>query len=659
MKNPKYISMQIVSVLMSAALLAACENTAVPEAASVNAEVKTSSAAAAPANTAAADGSQKTAAAVNTAVTYDKDDEYTDWQSENPNYIELKDTTAALKGSGATVDNNKVTIMLPGVYVLSGKLSDGQIVVDLQDKGTVKLVLNGVDITSRNNAPIYVKQAEKAIISLPDGTQNTVTDGQTYASSGTEDEPNAAIYSKGDLTINGAGALTVQANYKDGITGRDDLKMTGGKIKIQAADDGLLGRDMAAVKAGTLTIVSGGDGIKSTNDTDAGKGFVTLEGGTFDITAGADGIQAATNVRITEGKYTLTTGGGSAKAAPKAADNRMQGGRNPAPAATAAADDSTSAKAVKAVADVTITGGTFTIDSADDALHSNNSLTVAGGNLTITSGDDGIHADASVTIQGGVTNIKKSYEGVESALITIAGGETHVTASDDGLNVSAGDTGGEAKLEIKGGYVSVDSAGDGLDANGSITMTDGTVVVSGPTANMNGAIDYDGQFQMTGGFLVAAGSSGMSQAPSDSSTQYSILMTFPQVQQAGTLVTLKDSKDNIVASYTPNKPFQTLVIASPNLKKDGSYTLYTGGTPSGQAKDGLYTGGSVKDAAQLVTFTVTNSVTWLNESGVTAARSGQMGPGGGGGMRGGNMAPGGGGQMPQGGQGGTRPQRGM
>lgn len=631
MKHVNLSSMKLISVLMGSALLAACSSNAGLQSALVSTQAGAPAATTAM-STAASTATTTTIAAP--AVTYEKDDAYTDWKSENPSYIEWKETTAALQGSGALVENNKVTIMLPGVYVISGKLSDGQIIVDLQDKGTVKLVLNGADITSKTNSPIYVKNAQKAIISLPEGTRNTVTDGKTYAAAGSEDAPDAAIFSKDDLTINGTGALTVQANYKDGIAGKDELKITGGEIKIVSADDGLLGRDMVAVKAGSLTIEAAGDGIKSTNDTDAAKGFIALEGGTYDIKAGADGLQAQTTLYVAEGKYTLATGGGSANA-------------------NAAASKEQSAKGLKA-ADIFIKGGTLRIDSADDAVHSNNTLTLAGGSLTAASGDDGLHADASILIQGGMTSIAKSYEGIESKLITFTGGETRVVSSDDGINVGGGNDGssvngrpgqnaftasGDSKLEIYGGYIAVDSAGDGLDSNGSITMTDGTVVVSGPTEDMNGALDYNGEFQMTGGLLVAAGSRGMAEAPSETSGQYSVLMTYPQVQQAGTLVTLKDSKDSIIASYAPLKQFQTLVITAPQLVQDGSYTLYTGGTSGGKSTDGLYSEGSVQGAAETVAFTAAGPVTWLNESGVTTAAAGKMGPGVMGGGKNGGVKP--------------------
>lgn len=645
--NKKKIRLKLMAVLLSTTILSACSTKTLTQTNNSSQNTTTTEA-----------SSSKTSFIVTSdLITYDQDDYYTDWKNENPNYIELSGTTASLKGSGATVKGSTITITAGGVYAISGKLNNGQIIVDAADKGIVKLVLNGAEINSSENAPIYVKNSGKTIISLQDGTENTITDGQKYALAGVSaDEPSAAIFSKSNLSINGTGTLTVHANYKDGITSKDDLKVTGGNINITSVDDGLVGRDMLIVKEGNINIEAGGDAMKSTNDTDASKGFIALVGGTFELKAGADGIQAETSALITGGKFTITSGGGSAKAPVKVNDNGpggFMGKPGSTETKTTTKAETQSAKAIKAASNITISGGTFNIDSADDSIHSNNSINIAGGDFAIASGDDGIHADSSIEIKDGKINITKSYEGIESAIITFNGGETHVVASDDGINVGGGADGssvngrpgqnniaanGNMKLNINGGFISVDSTGDGLDSNGSIYMTGGTVVVSGPTANNNGALDYDGEFIISGGLLVSAGSSGMAQAPAETSTQSSIAMNFSTTQKAGTLVSLKDSKGNTITTVAPKKDYQTVVISSPEIKKGSEYTIYSGGTSTGSAADGLYTGRESKDGTKIVTFTAASIATWVNESGVTTASKGFNqggGAGGQGGPRGG------------------------
>ncbi|MHC1681512.1 MAG: carbohydrate-binding domain-containing protein [Clostridiaceae bacterium] len=586
-------------------------------------------------------GDKNVKTVISEVVTYESYDSYTDWKSENPNNIKLSGTTTTVEGSGAEVKDGKVTITSAGTYVISGKLDNGQIIVDVQDKGIVRLVLNGAEITSNDNAPIYVKNAGKTIVSLEEGADNKVTDGATYTLEDTSsDEPSAAIFSKDNLVINGTGSLTVNGNYKDGITSKDDLKITGGNIKITAHDDGLVGRDILAVKDGTITIEAGGDAFKSSNDEDSTKGIIAIENGTFNLKAEKDGIQADTAVLIGDGSFNITSGGGSVNGIKKAEEGI--GGKDKAKTATTTTTETESKKAIKAVSDIGIAGGNFNIDSADDSIHSNNNAIIENGDFFINSGDDGIHADATLGIKNGKINITKSYEGIEASIITVSEGELHIKASDDGLNAGGGADGssvngrsgqnnfessGSNKIIINGGYFAINAVSDGLDANGSISMTNGTVVISGANGGVgNGGLDYDSTFEITGGLLV---SSGGAKAPSDSSSQYSIEMTYPQMQNAGTLVSLQDSQGNIIVTFAPVREYQSVVISSPELKKGESYTLYSGGSSTGTVTDGFYKDGKYENGTKVVSFTISNSVTWLNESGITSAQSSKGGGKGG------------------------------
>ena len=166
-------------------------------------------------------------------------------------------------------------------------------------------------------------------------------------------------------------------------------------------------------------------------------------------------------------------------------------------------------------------------------------------------------------------------------------------------------------------------------------MTGGTVIVNGPTNNGNGALDYDENFEISGGVLIAAGSSGMAMATSEDSSQQTILMTYPETQSAGTTLHLEDSEGNEIVTFAPAKDYQSVVISSPKLTKDASYTLYSGGSTSSKASDGLFEAGDYKDGTKVVEFTIADTVTWLDETGITTAKtSGPGGMGGPGGMEG-------------------------
>jgi hypothetical protein len=528
--------------------------------------------------------------------------------------------TIVVNGSGASVSGNAVSITAGGAYRLSGILRDGQIVVNAA-KQAVELILNGVDIACSTSAPIYVLEAKKTTIILADGTENRIADGESYVIKDTEaNEPNAAIFSKSDLTIMGNGSLSVEANYDHGINSKDELEIAGGTITVHAVADGIRGRDNIVITDGIVTVNAGADGLQSSNDKDPERGFVTIEGGTIAITAGQDGIQAQTKVTIRGGDITLSTGGGSANSSSQGKGWGEWGkGKS-----TDSSDSAPSAKAIKALVGVTIDGGAIQIDSSDDAIHSNGALTINDGGITAASGDDGIHADSAVTINGGEIAISKSYEGIESAVIEINEGNIHIISSDDGINVVGGVDGssmggrpgqnsfhssGNDHLDINGGYIAVDAMGDGLDINGSINMTAGVLLVNGPISNNNGALDYDRDFKMTGGYLVAAGSSGMAQAPDTSSTQYAVMVNLPAPLQAGTIVHIETDKGEGVLTFAPTKAYQSVVLCSPELKKGATYIVYTGGSATGTVTDSLYSDGAYRAGAQVTSLTISDIVT--------------------------------------------------
>ena len=281
----------------------------------------------------------------------------------------------------------------------------------------VRLILSGADLHSSTSAPILVNNAEKTIIVLADNTNNSVSDADSYVFANSEtDEPNAAIFSTSDLTLSGSGSLTVNGNYNDGIASKDGLIIASGNITVNAVDDGIRGKDYLVIEDGEITVNAQGDGLKSDNEEDAAKGFVSIDHGVVNINSGGDAISAQTDVSINGGQFSLTSGGGSSNYV----------------------DETLSAKGIKGDVAVTIDAGTFTINAADDAIHSNGSVVLNGRTFTIKSGDDGMHADTSLEINNGEINITASYEGIESAVITIINGDIDITASDDGINVAGG-----------------------------------------------------------------------------------------------------------------------------------------------------------------------------------------------------------------------------
>lgn len=523
------------------------------------------------------------------------------WEGSSVSYITLNGSSISEDAAGVSASGSVLTISSPGTYEIQGSLSDGRIIVDTgsDDNGVVRIILAGVNITCLDSAPFYVAHAERVALILADGAINVLTDASTYTyfDNQADSEPNAALFSKDYLTIgapasgSGTGQLTVNGNYNDGIAGKDGLIVYGGKITVNAVDDGIRGKDYLIVKDGELTVTTGqGDGLKSDNADDAEKGYVSIDGGTVRITSGGDAVQAETFVLAYDGSVTIESGGGAGTAFDAANDSR---------------------KGLKGTDGVLIKGGTFAIDSADDAIHSNNFVEMDGGVLDIYAGDDGIHADTKVDVYGGDISIWKSYEGIEGKTVSIHDGSIHVESTDDGINCSDGSgdtapvtpgagmpqtTASDCYLYLYGGYLAVYAQGDGLDSNGSIEMTGGTALVHGPTGSDNGSLDcgdVGGAISVNGGLLIGAGSAGMAVAPGSSSSQYSKLLTFDR-KSAGTLVHIQSSDGSSnIATFAPSKQYESIVISSPGLKAGVTYNVYFGGTYTGGTKsDGLCEGGT-------------------------------------------------------------------
>ncbi len=344
--------------------------------------------------------------------------------------IVLSDSQITCDSEDVEISGSTATITAEGTYVLSGTLSDGMIIVNASDSDKIQLVLNGVDITSGTSAAIYIAEADKVFITPTSGTENTQANGGSYEAID-DNNIDAVIFSKSDLTLNGAGTLTINASAGHGIVSKDDLVLTSGTYVIDAASHGLSGKDSVRIANGNYTITAGKDGIHSENADDAQKGFVYISGGTLNITSDGDGISASGELIVEGGTYTIEAGGGS--------ENGGSGtsGWNAGYGQFSQEDDSTSSKGLKSESNLTINAGTLTLDTADDAIHSNSDVTITGGTFEIATGDDGIHADDAVTISDGSILITESYEGIEGLSIDNIGGEIDLTSSDEGMSATA------------------------------------------------------------------------------------------------------------------------------------------------------------------------------------------------------------------------------
>lgn len=534
--------------------------------------------------------------------------------------IQLNGSSLTVSGTGVELTSDTIaTITQPGTYNVTGSMTGGQIVVNVDKTAyadaIVELVLDGVELTNTADSPIYVASVGgECRISAKNGTTSTISDGTNYTNA---DSDSGAIYSKDDLKIKGKGTLIVNGNYQDGIVSKDDLKIWNGSVTVNAVDDCMRGKDSVRIgdpddtdySALDLTLISAsGDGIKSTG-TDTGKGYVTITGGKVDITAKAgDGIQAEQTFTMNGGEVTINTyqghgytGSGSSGGG-GGWGGMMDGNNNKV---------DLSVKGIKAVGlydtdgttylsggDLTINGGTLNIDSTDDSLHCGGNMTINGGNLTLASADDGMHSDHSLTIgestAGGYDapyiNITYSYEGVEGLNIVQNCGTVMVTSRDDAYNAAGGAdssgmggswgggwgggsvSGNSYSMTFNGGYAYVNASGDGLDSNGEMIFNGGYVFVS-QTGGGNGPLDCGDGYSITynGGTVIAAGSSDMFEYPSNKA-----FLSTTSVS-AGSTITFTNAAGTVLATFTLPNASQEMVLCS----TESNVSCYTGGTLSG------------------------------------------------------------------------------
>jgi hypothetical protein len=474
-------------------------------------------------------------------------------------------------------------IKTAGNYYVTGELA-GKINVKAEG---VTIYLNNATISNDKK----VIESDYGLIITLIG-ENTITNSSADGSN--------AIDVVGDLVINGTGNLAVTAT-KNAIKG-GTITIKDATLDINSQKDGLHAEISAYDKITSAPTFSYDDG-----------GYVFIDGGKIKITAADDGIQADTFVYIKSGTIDITTNGGATKNITETSKNNVDGKGIKAGNIDWGENDTelTSGDYL-----ILIEGGNITINSNDDAIHSNNQVSIRGGTINIATGDDGIHADKLLQIRGGEITITKSYEGIEAAKLEVYDGILDITATDDGINGADGTTtrvgvaNSNCHIIISGGYVKVNAEGDGIDSNGSMLISGGYVYVMGPTASNNAALDADGSIIVNGGYLFAAGSLGMVETPASNSGQNVLSFAKSTTIASGTLITLVDSSNNIIFSYTLTKNCQSIIISCPELIKGNTYSLYGGDT-------------------LLSTFTVSSTITSIGSSGNINQPGGMPGFGGG------------------------------
>ena len=515
-----------------------------------------------------------------------------------------------------------------GTYVFTGTGTDSCIAVKKQATAPTTILLAGLDLTSSFTAPITVKKESTttATITALAGFTNTLTDN-AFNNADTYGDPTAdggngqnAAYAESavikgksysNVTLNGEGTLNLVCNTKNALKVGEYGSLTIDELtlNITSVKNGISSDNTMVINGGNVSVTtSGGDAIRSDPDAvnaAAGcAGNITVNGGTFNIQASSDGFQAAQDLTINGGDFTIKTGKGYNDNTFNKNTMSCKGLK-----ASDSSDDSTNTEAGTNL--ITINGGTFNLNTADDAIHSNGSLKITGGEFTIQTGDDGAHADdqADFGVENGNNcaihmTVSTCYEGLEAINLYVHSGCYDITASDDGINAAGGSSNGsdpdpwnpwnpgpgpgnpgDYTLIVSGGMLNVNANGDGLDSNGDESLTGGNIIVWGMQANGdNSPLDCDGTLLIKGATVFGAGSRQMAESPSSSSQPY---VTYGSSGwggggssssiSSGQTVNVKNSSSQTVFSIKAPKNINYAIYSSPSMTSSSGWSI-TGDT---------------------------------------------------------------------------------
>ena len=453
----------------------------------------------------------------------------TSYDESQATQVTLADQTATVTGQGASFSAQTLTISQAGTYVLTGSGKNLKLVVEAADTDQVHLVFQNLTLEGEGTL-LQINKAHEVVISLAEGSQNALTESQASD----DEKVKATIHSQVPLTLNGTGSLTLTALTKNALEVEDDLKVLGGTYTVKAANHGFKAEGALDIEAATLTIEAGKDGLHAEHDETTERANVTLNPTQLSIAAIEDGVDAGN--------------------------------------------------------ELTIKGGTITVSQSEEGLEAR-VIRQLGGDVTIKSSDDGVNASAGSSSKTSDTSATSKTTEASATSNSADTSSSDSQATSDSATVSAPDSqappqggqpGGQEESDpslqiiLAGGTLTVDAEGDGIDSNGTVTISGGSLVVNGSVHDGNGPLDAAGDITITGGTVWALGTSDMLQGFAQGSTQASITANIAGT--AGQTLIILDANGKEVARQTASKDFQAVIMSSADLVDGQTYTIQVDGT---------------------------------------------------------------------------------
>lgn len=486
------------------------------------------------------------------------------WKN-NTGEINLTDLTVT--GNGVSVDGSQINITQGGDFTVIGTLTDGMIYVNTEEK--VKLRLSGASITNSDGPAIFFDNTEKALITITEDTENYLADGKDYS----VEDADAALFSNDDLEIKGNGTLTVKGNYKHGIAGDDDVSIETGVITVNSYEHGIKANDTLSITGGTISIT-----------TETGKGMkaeleVIIDDGDIDITSKDEGIESKGTLTINGGDINITTDEDGINTGNSSTETTEQNDMMQKPANGEQTSQMRGERPAMPQGEMS-QGGKMPqgeMQTPPEGFDGQTPPEMPQGEMP-----------EGKMPQGGMQTPPEGFDGQtppEMPQGEMPQGEMTQGKGGGRGGMGGGMPGGHVDEEtaaahaitITGGSIYINTKCDGIDSNGNLTISGGTVIIDGPIMNGNGPLDSQGSFTISGGTVVTTSSAGMLQFPSGDGNQNIIRVNFSETQSSGSTVSLADSDGNELISVTPENEYQVFVFSSANIKSGSEYVVSVNG----------------------------------------------------------------------------------
>ena len=494
----------------------------------------------------------------------------TSFDESQATQVTLADQTATVTGQGASFSAQTLTITQAGTYVLTGSGKNLKLVVEAADTDQVHLVFQNLTLEGEGTL-LQVNKAQEVVISLAEGSQNALTESQASD----DEKVKATIHSQVPLTLNGTGNLTLTALTKNALEVEDDLKVLGGTYTVKAANHGFKAEGALDIEAATLSIEAGKDGLHAEHDETTERANISLNPTQLSIAATEDGVDAGNELTIKGGTITVSQSEEGLEARvirQLGGDVTIKSSDDGVNASAGSSGKTTDTSATSKTTDASITSNSAdTSSSVGQATTDSATASAPGSKAT---------ADPAATSQADQANKDKNQTppAPPAGQAPPQGGQPPQNGQGPGGMPPGGQEESDPSLQIilEGGTLTIDAEGDGIDSNGTVTISGGSLVVNGAVQDGNGPLDAAGDITITGGRVWALGTSDLLQGFAQGSTQASITANIAGT--SGQTLIILDAKGKEVARQTASKDFQAVIMSSAELVDGQTYTIQVEGT---------------------------------------------------------------------------------